>query len=101
MDDVGVGERVPAGFFCDGVPFDYRPLIGYRRQMGATVERRATDARDAVADGDRSQSDAVVERTASDARDAVGDGDRGQPGATGERKRFDAGDVVGDHQFGE
>ena len=70
-------------------------------KSGATGERSAPNACDAVGNGDRGQSGAAVERRPSDACDAVRDRDRGQPGAAVERILFNACGAVRDRDRGQ
>ena len=73
------------------------------RQAAATIERRAADGRDGVADGHARQATATIERHVADGRDGVADGRDGvadgharQASAILKRSEVDGCDGVGD-----
>ena len=63
---------------------------GGTRQLATTTERRISDARYAVGNGDLCQLTAARERTLANARHTVGNGDAHQPATTTERRTPDA-----------
>ena len=64
-------------------------------------ERRISNARHAIGDGDGGKAIAAIERRISNARHTIGNGDGGKAGATRERIISNVSRAIGDNQISD